>query len=723
MRSVYLFVLLSLVFFFTQGADAAELAFEVKAKPQTITIRNLDQALTPTIYIVGRTDISGKNPLYTRGATINGVRLSEKLLTGAIMTLRPDGTGAYGYRPGFEKYTEPREERPEFDIFFNKYKWDPINKVRVIHNNSNLLVVAQGNRPQEAVYEMVVPAPMRIRKVHVRFARAQANPQLQPIIRLFADSQRKKLLGESTSLRHVFEKLDTDKVYLQLTSNGKAQAAQFYNVVFWAELDLGGIKLPSLAKGSNKWTYSDDADSSHQAKIVVSWDGLQPDADPRWPIVPEEMANYTNPIDAKPPPPGKIVSLKEFFALGVYGGVIRQMPPLAYMMDELKKQHGNLWYVNNLDMDYLKELVPLGERRGIRILPQGAGWGSLYYNHHANYTAEQRGEHYKNELVPAAKRIIPKYSNRWGLLGWMLCEEIRPVIVDEISEYYKLARKLDPNHPSLVYHNNLESLRKDIELNGCPIVFYGSYPFFVDARQGPSNFSASLKYFKGRLAKGSALAQEYDLPFWMCLQSVGWPMKFKPEPPHIGWTWGFRNPTEVMMRVQAWLSIAHGVTGFVWFPYATNYPDNQPDGIAPFVYYTTWRKTPVLDYLGRVHKPIVRVAPILLKLKLQKKAPPRISLKGKNLYVGWFKFRKNKYPGYFVVPVNQSESESCEVTFNNIPRGSVVYDLVAGEGGNGKSITLAPGEGRLIYIGPAKYIESLKAERDDSLVEQDTANE
>ena len=182
-------------------------------------------------------------------------------------------------------------------------------------------------------------------------------------------------------------------------------------------------------------------------------------------------------------------------------------------------------------------------------------------------------------------------------------------------------------------------------------------------------------------------------------------MKFMPEPPHLGWTYGFRNPTEELMRVQAWLSIAHGVTGFVWFPYATDF---EPNGIAPFAYNDTWRATPVLDYLGRIHEPITRVATLLLKLKLLKEKPREIVIEGKDLYVGWFKFRNDEHPGYCLVPVNQSESKSCEVTFDAIPGDFEVHDLVLQELCEEKTITLAPGEGRLIYIGPSSSVNAIQ---------------
>ena len=515
---------------------AAEVDVQIVSSPQTIKLFNEGETVTPTIYIIGEAAPSAEGPRWTSGATLNGVRFSNRILSQGVLILRPDGTGTFGYQAGFELFPEPINQWPEHDQFFGKWKYDPVRVAPVAKTAGNFLQICNEHRPTSTVYELTFPDALRIKAVTVNAKSDQRDPKLKAITRVWADPERKQLLGEmleesprtKSQYTHSIQGLNRSSVFVELTSNGEAKSASLYGVTLSAELNTEALKLPHLIPGDNELRYSDDKNSSRKARLMFRWGAKStpPASIPSW------LLNYSSPATNVTPAAPSLVKLNKFFPLGVYGGISNYPAPvIEWMLDDLLGHHCNAWHVNNLDPGRLGELIPAAEKRGIRILAQGGGWDSLYYS--SRGTVEEQKKGYEQSLVPAARKIMPRWRERGGLLGWLLTEEPRPDAVAHFSEYYRLMRELDPTHDSLILHNRAEACKEDATLNRVPVAYCDIYPFFSDCRSGPCTPQRSLEYYRRSLASYAAIARERRIPMWVMMQAYGEQPELTLDPPFL----------------------------------------------------------------------------------------------------------------------------------------------------------------------------------------------
>ncbi|MBI5686151.1 MAG: hypothetical protein HZC54_13845 [Verrucomicrobia bacterium] len=678
---------------------AAEVDVTVTSSPQAVVVNNDGDEAKPTIYLMGQTDASAQPPRHTLGPTLNGVRLCERMLSQAVLILRSDGTGTYGYRAGFELFPEPITLWPEHEMFFGKWKCDPLQPARVTRSTGNFLTLASANRPVSTMYELSFPDPVRIRSVKVEANCDQRTAGYDAITRVWADPQRKQRLGETSRKAgsdgahypHVVTGLDTSRAFVELTSNGKMNWSGAYRVTLSAELDTKAIKLPPLVRGRNEFTYSDDEASSHRARLIFRWG--KPERRRTQAPIPDAILNYRSPLADASPKEGRIVKLSEFFPLGFYGGVDKcPSNVVAWLMDRMREIHCNAWHINNLNMARLGELLPMAEARDMRLLAQGGGWASLYYCAGLG-TPAQRKQVYASTLVPNAKKIVPPWRDRWGLLAWSLVEEINRDHVKEITPYYALMRELDPTHESLVLHNSHVACVEDMALNRNPVAFHDTYPFFIEPRSGPCSTSRSLAYFRQRLAQFAATAKERGVPMWVMAQSYGEPVGFDPDPPYFGHRGGVTPPTPAHLRVQAWLSLAYGAKGLWWYAYRVG----LPVGISPIS--PDWKLTPLWNEIGRIHARISRLSGLLLKLEPAPDAKTAEVI-GKNLYSAWRKRGGDASEARYLIVVNESLTEPRAVTVKPINIAHKVRDISSSQLEERSSLTLQPGDGAVFVVMP-----------------------
>jgi hypothetical protein len=348
--------------------------------------------------------------------------------------------------------------------------------------------------------------------------------------------------------------------------------------------------------------------------------------------------------------------------------------------------------VNNLDMRRLEELIPMAEQRDLRILAQGGGWASLYYVARQG-TLEQRNKLFEGLLAPNARKLVPQWHGRWGLLAWSLVEEIGVDHVKEISPYYALMRELDPTHESLVLHNSHAACVEDTALNRNPVSFHDTYPFFTDCRSGPCTTARSLAYYKKRLESFAATARERGIPMWVMMQAYGCPVTFDPDPPHFGYGDGCLVPTEAHLRVQVWLALAYGAKGLWWYPNRTGIPE----GTAPL--RNDWTSTFVWTEIGRIHAIVGRLADLLLKLETDREAK-LAAVTGENLFVAWHRKREAAATGRFLIVVNEDLTEPRQVVVVPSDANHRAWDLTLGKPAEATTRVLQPGDGALFFVGP-----------------------
>lgn len=273
------------------SAGAGEVELSLGKSPQTLVVENPGPAVTPALYIVGRPDRSTKPPRKTKGITLNGVRLTESLLSESVLILRPDGSGSWGYHAGFDIFREPhfrngRRIDPRTLVEYDKWRYDPLGPVARVGGDMNLLRLYHNRPMPAALYEIAFPPPIRIRRLEVRSnCDSLAVKGVVVRVRLYADRRCGKLIAdrpvgpaaESKRFPVRFDGLDRHRVYLELSARGPpGVAVDLYWPFFEAILDTRGLPLPVLRTGKNVWQVGQDADASRRGRIVVRWEDRPP---------------------------------------------------------------------------------------------------------------------------------------------------------------------------------------------------------------------------------------------------------------------------------------------------------------------------------------------------------------------------------------------------------------------------------------------------------------
>jgi len=250
------------------------------------TVNNPGPPVVPTVYIVGRPDRSVQPVRKTKGLTLDGVRLTETLLSESVLVLRPDGTGSWGYQAGFDIFREPdfrdgRRIDPRTLVEYDKWRYDPLESVTCVGGDINLLRLHHQRAYAPALYEIAFPSPIAIRSLHVASnCDGLSQPDVVVRARLYADRQRKQLIAqrligseqESKRFPVDFDSLGQNRVYLELSAEApRGTAVDLYYTFFEAQLDTRGLKLPLLRTGENRLTFTGDSDGSHQARVVLRW--------------------------------------------------------------------------------------------------------------------------------------------------------------------------------------------------------------------------------------------------------------------------------------------------------------------------------------------------------------------------------------------------------------------------------------------------------------------
>ncbi len=263
---------------------AAEFDVRIGQNPQKLVVENPWPQDTPTVYIVGRPDTQRDPVRLTKGVTLNGIRMTERLLSESVLILYPNGTGKWGYHAGFDIFREPdfRDgERidPRTLVEYSKWQYDPLEPVSVVGGDMTHLQLFNRRPFAPLVYEVAFPDPIKIRTLTVTSNCDQiGQPDTQITVKLFADPQRRDVLaeqrrgGERGGFPVVFEALDRGRVTVEISAAAPADKnVHLYWTFLEADLDTTGLKLPVLEPGRNVVQVKDDEDSSHQARIVLRW--------------------------------------------------------------------------------------------------------------------------------------------------------------------------------------------------------------------------------------------------------------------------------------------------------------------------------------------------------------------------------------------------------------------------------------------------------------------
>jgi len=838
---------------------AAETCADITQTPHELRIVNEFPADTPTVFVVGTPDTDCQPWRLTKGLTLNGVRLTERLLSESVLILRPDGTGQWGYWPGFDIFRLPSEKPPRETVEYGKYRFDPITKLSVGGGDMNHLFISQQH---PVLYELAFPPAIRIRRIQIRFSCELYTKGTELQIAAFADRGCEDCLAETTFSSRppsqkpvVLDGLDTPHAYFRIGVNGKGRAG-LYRVLMEADLDTTRLELPPVPTGTSAWRVTDDEDSSHRARVLLRW-RERPRAEQIWEdfeadavfrgsgatvtAIKQPRAGFTGegflrvefvadgknrflrwslpkPVDLSefnrlalatrqtrrgrpgpiriglreagstrfhyfrlpgnsrdwvltkhdisalprkqvaaialyfaeqwgywkkgrtlqydvdtlcfwheaetpsrkaeglpdlvldhqprvtgPPLSAPRLKLEEWFPMGMYDG-FGDPRRWDFMLDDVAALGMDAWYVSNGSLEKFEQILPKGEARGVRFIYQGTSAGALYYLHFSN--AKTRQDMYQRQTVPRLRKWLPKLSSRYGFAALSLTEEIRAEISEELVPYYSLVRKLAPQLPPTVLHNNLQAAERDLELNQPGVITHDFYPFFWDPRSGPTTPRRSLSFLTRRLDGYYRVCRKHDASLWMMLQVHGDIQARSLDPPHYGYVSGYRPPTPAEIKLQAWVSVAHGATGIFYYTYVgrghmTSFRDAQ------------WRKTDRWDAARALFAELAKVGPLLCRLERDYGEKETLTVSNSRVMAHTFRSRTGwRSTGRYVVLANTDAfaSQTCDIDLN---KPAEVHDFIRDQHLTApiRGYRLEPGDGTVLLLGSPDQFRS-----DQSLV-------
>lgn len=269
------------------GAAEADLRPENLPAEQAVSVYNRHAADTPTIYAVGVTALEDGAPVFTRGLTLEGTRLTETMLTGSVLILYPGGGGRWGYNTGFELFrgpyfdeageVVPARERMEYA----RVRHDPLDRVSVSGGDMNLLLLYNRRPLTPLRYRVAFPEPMRVRTFTVSSNCDQLRAEgVAVTLTLYADEERAEVLARRTigggegRFPVTFEGLDAGGFIFEMSAAAPEDYTGiigFYQTRLEAEIDTGDLALPVLEPGENTFRVSADEGSAPRARLVMRW--------------------------------------------------------------------------------------------------------------------------------------------------------------------------------------------------------------------------------------------------------------------------------------------------------------------------------------------------------------------------------------------------------------------------------------------------------------------
>ena len=416
--------------------------------------------------------------------------------------------------------------------------------------------------------------------------------------------------------------------------------------------------------------------------------------------LPAKIAEYVSPRSAAEPPKRRIPPVQEWFPMGFYDGICsRSNQECEWLFDQMNRLHMNAVYVSNGNPEDFQRILPLALRRGIRLIYQGGGEGTMYYEHLA--TAEARRRSLEQVVLPRARQWLPRFRDHWSLAAWSLTEEIKPELSGELSPYYGLVREQIPNNPPTVLHNNLAAAIRDLETNKPLVVTHDFYPFFWSPRSGPSNPGRSVSYYRGRVRSYYRACREHGASLWMMPQAWGTVESAPLDPPNYGYRTGMRTPEPGEIKLQGWVAIAEGATGIMFYAAVARRPDEHQ------LWNMGWTETANTRAAAELFGRIERVAPLLCRLERDYKEEGFVHSSNPRVIAHTF-VKRNGYPGnarYIVLAsLSGFESQTLELSVTDSGR---VYDMIDRKDitGDLANLELPAGGGRLLLVGSEQDLD------------------
>jgi len=404
--------------------------------------------------------------------------------------------------------------------------------------------------------------------------------------------------------------------------------------------------------------------------------------------------------------------LRQFFPYGVYvgGGDPENLPvgsaeERAAMLDrvckDLADHHMNCAWPNNLNFDMLPMWLEAGEKRGVRIVPQGGGPPAFV---RAAWFKDK--ENFAQRVEPFYQDLAEKYRDNPALLAWSLTEENRPVpwFYEAMADLTRKMEEWDPNHPLITMDNMSSSAWMNAQIIKPKSLTRDLYVFFTDGLNGPYNPIGSRNALTRECKRFRAAAESCDAVFWFIGQGMSIVSYGQGRNQSV-----YRYPTPEEIRWQVWATLQQGAKGFLYFYYMGKRGDPGPEQRGEYIEGLRDRngeETPQYRMAGEVGQQIAPLMPVLLDLDV---APPHQEvIYWENTPVSGQTFVHRKTGQRFVIVVNHDcqSIQPIGIELGYWPRllakEESLFDLRSGAKRDYQTLklaTLLPGDGTVYFVG------------------------
>ena len=676
---------------------------------------NVGKEFKPAISVFAITDRSKRPVRHLSGVTLNGQRIINRMLTGSVLRVNPDGSGMYMYNTGYLGEVDGIMNSPLQDVKdVDRNTFDPEGQTVP----GDKLYLLRKGKPVKLTYKLDFPSGVKIKDITLiessfglkkgtkvisiassepssfkSDATNQTTGEGHKIKKVF------HVIGDGVTYKHELKDIDSSVVYLTITAKNPTPSLHLQGVAFWATLSYDKPLNIVASHGENQISFEDDESSSHMGRIYVGGGR----GTGKLISLMEAIKTYNAPmLDALEgvyvPKPTRFDRMKKinnpqhFFPMGVYDG--QSSPHRDFMLKDLKEHNMNTWWVSNVynHKDFLG-LLKDAEAWGIRLV-----WES---SNHTGLTPEQ------------VERDIKPYRRQYllapNLLLWVLAEEIPSSSVKKLTPLFETLRSIDGWPAPAILHNNTSAADADAKVNKPLIITSDTYPFFGDPRCGPSSTGNIKRYYFGQLTNYYRAARECGASYWIMPQSWHQRAQVRSQPPYFGPSWLRPKMSAAMTKWQIWTAVAHGATGVVFYPYRC-----RGDSLSAFEWETmrnwkTWEKTDMLRGAADAFGKLKKVGAVLCHLERDFKDKEIAKASDDRILVRSFKPRKgSRVTGNYLVLANTDWTH--EVCFELIKSNTdeLYYDCIREsnlQAGAIKSIVLGPGEGTVISIKGEKVFQ------------------
>lgn len=308
---------------------------------------------------------------------------------------------------------------------------------------------------------------------------------------------------------------------------------------------------------------------------------------------------------------------------------------MAMVLDDIKAHNMNtVWFAGNNE-EHHRKMADLCEKRNLQLVLQ---MNEAYFIRGLNQ--EKREKRYLEKILPFVSKVMPQYRSKKSIFAWSLIEETRAEYAEEVAAYRAKVMELDPTHPIVLLHNNLNAA-KNMKKPYPSIMGFDRY-FYQKAGDKMNSPTSAISSLEKDIPPFYNASLKYRIPFIFAMQGTCQYAKeieplqaryeivrnsglfINPKTKTYSY-WSKYYPPRHCMSLQAWAAVAMGAKGIFCFAYGAPTLGKIDVSLERFakkrkltLYYLacdpSGKMTPQWDEFGETAKDIAYFAPLILKI-------------------------------------------------------------------------------------------------------------